>query len=290
MGKGKKVRSRHIDRLLIVGTSISILIALILYFSGVDTLQSLIVGILGIVLTIQIDFIGRLEHLAIKNTSDTRLLQQIGTSGVFRDLLVEVVGYCARIASGNLRLELFAKRAVIETERYRDIMMRLSRGELRTGPYDNDAIVYLINMAKDRLDVVSLSSANDEWWDTPMGEKTWKANVDAIARGITITRVFIFDEYTKAREATMQKHEASGVKVHWSLIDDLPVELRVGFAVFDDWVCYQIVQTADGRVAEYVFTYDEADVRKLKHCFERVLFVSHQFATKQNQIVDPRTQ
>jgi hypothetical protein len=267
---------KFIDKFLAAGIVASIMLSLLLYFSGVDTISSLIIGLLGSILTLQIDQIARVEQSSERIEQKSDLAHKIDNSQHFRDLLRELISKTVQ-AENTISNDFFMNRAAIEIERTRDFMDELSKGRLRTGQNENDLILQLLDRATSQMIVISLASANDMWWDSPMGKKFWEANLAAIQRKLQIIRVFVFDKQTPEREKIMKKQASQGIKVFWVKQDELPLELRASLAIFDDKVGYQIIQTSDGSASGYIFTMDESDIRRMKRVAERVIFMSNQY-------------
>jgi len=215
-----------LDRFVLAGISASVVLSLVLYIVGVDTVSSLIVGLLGTVLTMQVDLMGKTERAIARKDANTDLIGRIEQASGFQELLFEIIEYAFRV-SNRISDEWFRQRAVLEMERLKDFLQALSKGTLQTGPIDNDALILLMNQAKKQLVVTSPTSTDEDWWLSPRGRKFWQANIDAVQRGVGVTRIFLFEESTGNIQEVMQEQLLSGVNVYGVRYADLPVDLRV---------------------------------------------------------------
>ena len=67
----------YLDPVVIIGTLISVIIAAILFFTGVDPILSFIFGLLGVAVSLLIDLIARTTSLEIKTLQTIDLSHKI---------------------------------------------------------------------------------------------------------------------------------------------------------------------------------------------------------------------
>lgn len=274
--------TKYIDKFLAVGIVTSLTLSLILFFSGVDTVSSIIIGLLCTILTLLIDMIARIEKTIERYNVDIDIAQKIEKSN-FRDMLNEIVEYTYVVETSKVN-KAFLKSLILQMEQFKDFMSELSKGRLHTTPNENDLILQLISEAKSYIRVTSLPSVSaQDWWKTTIGKKFLDANGEAIKRDVKIERIFIVDEYNAEWSRLMRSHFERGVSVFWVRLTDLPSEMRISLAVFDNKVAYQIIQSSDGKISGYLFTVEISEVRKMERIAERIMFMSNKYSPEEIQ-------
>ncbi len=83
--------------------------------------------------------------------------------------------------------------------------------------------------------VTNIAEFGPEWWESPVGGAYWEANLQALARGVEIIRVFIATDRTDPGLLTiLAEQRTAGVDV---LVLDraaVPEELHVNLVVWDE--------------------------------------------------------
>ena len=269
---------KSIDKFMLSGFAFSVILSFGLYIVGVDTISSVIIGLLGTILTVQLDQVARMENAILKDKLSVQTYKKIENATLFTNALFRIIDK-SNIISESITNSTFQARALLEIEKLRDFLDALSKGQLLTGFRENEIILSLMEGSENEFIVTSPSLVDDNWWDTPMGEKFWQANVAAIKRRVKITRIFLFETETlnDDQKKRMKQHQLAGVNVLWITIEQIPVDFRISAGVFDNNVGYQLNQAADGSVSDYVFTIDQSSVRKLTNKLERLAFMSNQY-------------
>jgi hypothetical protein len=136
--------------------------------------------------------------------------------------------------------------AHLEIERVADLLEGLGRGgHTRTGE-DEHWLLALTGSAQSTIDATSLSSVDDGFWISEIGERYLLCQEDAVRRGVRIRRVFVpHDEEAAASEefrAVCRRQVGLGIEVRVLLPADVPREagMLTDFVVFDGDLSYEV--------------------------------------------------
>lgn len=105
--------------------------------------------------------------------------------------------------------------------------------------------------------------SGQSWWDARGVPTYLEENKRAIARGVTIHRVFIVDEYEEVIERFIRSHVALGVQASWLHASSLAPALRTNVLVWDGRIGWRAQMTTTGEVSENWLYTGEADVSRL---------------------------
>jgi hypothetical protein len=258
---------KFLDPILIVGVLSSIILSFILYTLGLDTYPSTIIGLLGTIITLQIDVIGRTESAVEKtiqyNTS-WRTLEQIPW---FKENIEQIIQACY-LVDHDSHNDIFVENAKAEIERCRDNLLELSRGQLRTIFQDSQLMLRATERTRQSLKAVSVSNPQTgfAWWNGPVGKRYWNSNKDALRRGIVTERIFAYSTWTEELARIVAEHSKEGVKVYTVKLEDLSPNLRVGSIIFDQDFAYELRLSSDGQPVEHLWSIHTSDIsRKTKN-------------------------
>lgn len=266
----RKKQSVIVDPVLIIGTVLSVLLAVIFYVRE-DTAQALgtVAGLLGGVITLQVQTLlkerRRIDH-------ETRVGTMVST--------IEKIPWLPDLMEPMLRAAKHVERQYKGTpaeDACRDAfeeclrtLADLERGHFRTPYGDNGVFLRLIRQARRQICVTSVPSVDLDWWREPIGREYWRAQVDALARGVVIRRVFIYREWTSELDALAREQADAGVKVRRIHADRLSPALRVISGLWDDSCGHELSYTAGGEAVYDTFTVSPPDIERLMRQFEMI--------------------
>lgn len=253
---------------LVLGVSVSVTLAVILYFaSSVSLIDSFLVGLLGTVITILIDISGRLASIERDATF-------VFNAGKFAERIREIAqasGEISRNYGGRLpELELLGRyqRIAGELEELRNGRIRSSGGDylnlLKACDQARSEILAVTNVYRNKADGLS-------WWDSEVGRTYWEGNRAALKRGVRITRVAIVESISSmdpAISAFLAIQETAGVEVR--VIESRAVDptLHFNIALIDGLVAWEARSNAQGIQYENVVSYASSDVARIRHHYE----------------------
>ncbi|MDR7275854.1 hypothetical protein [Catenuloplanes atrovinosus] len=150
--------------------------------------------------------------------------------------------------------------------RFAEELEGLARGQLRTAAWDADRLVELTRRCRRRMRAITnISEIGPAWWDSPIGREYWRANEEAIGRGVEITRVFIVaDRADPAVAALIERHTAARVRTLTLDRADAGRDLLVNTVIWDDAQAWQAEMDPYGTIRGHVFHHDPETVRRLR--------------------------
>ena len=116
----------------------------------------------------------------------------------------------------------------------------------------------------------SVPAVDLDWWLQPVGRQYWQAQLEALARGVAIRRVFIYQTWTAGLDALAREQAEAGVAVRRIHNDRLPPNLRIITAIWDGTCGHELSYTAGGDATADSFTVSPPDLERLTRQFEAI--------------------
>ncbi len=255
----------HTDPVAMVGIALSLTLSVALDLTGAATgVESLLAGLMGTTISLLLDSLARAErrfHL--------RTLME-GAPWLASAIVPLVVGTREAIENyPDTRVAVEARRRyqriTVETEQ-----LRLGR-IIRPGTDYQD----LMGATRDcvsRLDATSnvmpRASGELSWWSSDIGRHYWAVNLDAIARGVQITRIFAYVTMTDQLQALIDEQSQAGVRVGllpWGTVDR---SLHLNLVIWDGTSSWEGRMSAHGEISENHFSVHPVDLDRLVNAFE----------------------
>lgn len=270
MNRQRQRSSLTLDPILVIGIILSVGLSVIFYVRE-DTAQAMgtVAGLIGGMITLQVQTLlrdkRRIEH-------ETRVGYMIST--------IEKIPWLPDLMEPMLRAAKHVEREFKGTpaedacrDAFEDCLRTLAdleRGHFRAPYGDNRLFLSLIKNCRTSMCVTSVPSVDLGWWLQPVGRQYWLAQVDAIARGIEIRRVFIYQEWTDDLDALAREQIAAGVHVRRVHADRLSPALRVITGIWDGTCGHELSYTAGGEAVHDSFTVSPPDLERLMRQFELI--------------------
>lgn len=273
---------KYLDPVLLTGVFTSILIAVALYLLGVETFQSTLVALLGTIITLQIDQIGRTESAIEKTRQYATSWQKLETSSWLKEYIEQIIE-ASYVVGTSLRSDIFVESAKLEVESCRNNLQEMARGQLRTP--DHRLMLRATERAKERLRAISVSNPVEGfgWWTSPIGRRYWEANLEMLAKGVRIERIFVYDQLTDKLQDLVREQATAGVEVFTCSSARLSNDLRVNSILFDESFVYELRVSADGKPLEHLCSVNASDIsRKLRNYEAVKLLADKQDVAKQD--------
>ncbi|PRX64713.1 hypothetical protein B0I32_10874 [Nonomuraea fuscirosea] len=267
---GKKPHPLALDPVLIIGTALSVLLGVIFYVRE-DTAQglALVAGLIGGVITLQVQTLLREKRRVDHETKVGQMVATIEKIPWLPDLMLPMLR-----AAKHVEREYAATPAVDACRAAFEDCLRtladLERGHFRSTYGDNAVFQRLIGQTKHTMCATSVPSVDLDWWNEPVGRQYWQAQLDALARGVTIRRVFIYKEWTAELDSLAREQLAAGVKVLKVRAERLPPALRVISGLWDGTCGHELSYTAAGEAVYDTFTVSPPDLERLMTQFEMI--------------------
>lgn len=192
-----------------------------------------------------------------------------------------------RLDIGDILFELKSRRAVegIHSIFVRDVALNEVRkrdsifNDIAQGRVYFDSVgsmmqVYyelLRNPGVKKIRATSMVSVNVVW-ESERGRKTLEENLEAVQRGVSIERIFIFpDEATRDRSGDhLRKQAEGGIAVRTVLSRDLDAANRRDFMVTDSGVLLDYSIGPDGDIVECMVSANRQDLQKYDGIYAQI--------------------
>lgn len=254
----------HTDPVALVGISLSILLSVTLDLTNAATgVESLLAGLMGITISLVLDSLARAErrfHLRTLLDGPPWLVRATPqVAGALREAAERHAG--TRVAAeAQRRFEEFRRQAE-----------QLAAGRIiRPGDDGEDLVGATRDCAREMFGLTNVMprvSGELSWWRGDVGRRYWEANVAALARGVRITRVFVYATLSPELSELVEAQRRAGVRVGLLPIGAVSPHLHVNLAVWDGSSCWEGRMTAHGEISENEFSVHPADVERLTRVF-----------------------
>ncbi|MEH0822615.1 MULTISPECIES: hypothetical protein [unclassified Micromonospora] len=261
----------HTDPVALIGITLSIALSVALDLTNAASgVESLLAGLMGITISLLVDSLARAErrfHLRTLLDGPPWLVQSTPQ-------LVSAVREAA---------ERHADTRVAAQARHRYEQFRIEAEQLAAGrivrPGDDDED--LIGATRDctrRLDgltnLAPRASGELSWWRSEIGRRYWEANLAALARGVRITRVFVYATLSDELTELVDEQRRAGVRVGLLPLGALSPHLHVNLALWDGASCWEAKMSVHGEITENQFSVNRADVDRLTRVFDQCASVA----------------
>lgn len=279
MKKSLDSRNPLLDAVLVIGLLLSIGLGLFvaLVSPGTTKLLALVVGLLGTVLTFQLDNLRRLERRFDAEDGRLRLLKAIEA---YPRLLPEIT-HIVETASTTLKSGVNDEFTAEIHECFRSMrsnLIRLANGQMLTK--DGNTTWMESRIHEVTRSIHSTSFATDlDWWASPSGQRYMEENLMALSRGASIERIFILDDDFTAFKEVMRNQSERGIGVFIASPSKLPIELVRNFAIYDEMYLVEDQVNASGTVTGYLHSKNESDLIDAVAAFARLRTLSNRFET-----------
>jgi hypothetical protein len=246
---------------LIAGVVLSAVLGVFFYIkTDVATAMATYAGLVGIVITLQVESALRERRLAEELTRQQRLVNRVESIGWLPDLLDQALNALDEIEreqAGTVAADLARKAFAAFLAQTRD----LRRGRYST-TLESVAVVLvheLTERAQHTLRGTIPGSDNPEylqWWQSVRGQAYWRGDLEALRRGVAIHRVFLYQTWNDQLAALIEAQRASGVHTLRVAVEKLPPTLRVNLSIWDEAAGLERRGNAVGDLidSDYVFT------------------------------------
>lgn len=225
---------------LVIGVTLSTVLGVFFYFkTDLTTAVATFAGLVGTTITLQIESLLQERQSRESASRQQEFMRQIESTPWMPDLLNQAVDSYASIArtyGGTATVLGLAYKAF---EDCRTQLSELQRGRYIT-PDPDESPNSPTHVLTDRLQhtLLATSSGDDiSWWlDSSLSRVYWQRNIEAMKRGVTIKRIFIYRDWTAEIESLVEAQHAAGVHIFRVAENRLPAALCLNIVLWDD-VC-----------------------------------------------------
>lgn len=253
----------HSDPIALVGICLAIVLSVCLDVTGAASgVESLTVGLLVTLLSLVLDASARAERRF-------HLKQVLRAPDWLADSVTSVSTAVQRISErypGSV-IEEEARRRL---RRLSEELDELGRGRVERPGDDGEHLLNATRNCRVRMEAVTNVVGDPLWWRSALGEAYWQANLDALARGVRIRRVFLVDRTDAALEELVERQRRAGVEVVVRHREQDP-GLRLNSVVWDGRYAWEARMNARGEIVAQLFTVNEQDTGRLRESFRRLV-------------------
>jgi len=257
------------DPFLIAGTAISIITSVILYLSGSDTAISVLIGLVGSVVTLQIDILARVERLRDEESEAKILYNRVRNAQSFTQSIFTLIDRVEDISQSKPNT-LLIDHTRQQLDEVNENLRMVSAGRIKLDFWHSDLLIKAVEQAQNKIMAVSPVDIDDEWWKSSIGKKYLEAHRKAKKRGVSLTRIFLLKDLTQDIREIMAEQVKIGINICYAYQNDLPSELQEAFVLFDDDYLHRTISEKQGD-QQNIFSVNPADISKYQRNFSRLL-------------------
>lgn len=233
-----------------------------------DATHALLVGLVGATATLVAD--------GLRRAQDRFRLRDMVESA---DWLPGAVASLA--ASSRQIVDRYAEPEIVDEARRRVRAFtaefeELARGRIVRPPDDYDLLLAGTRACHRRLSAITTVPAGPggvRWWRSAAGRRYWRANLDALSRGVAVTRIFVCASVDPDLAELVTEQSRAGVRTMVAPRETLSSGLLPPSLVIWDgrraWQGWVSAPGGDGAGSSpgNVFTVEEQDLRRLRAAF-----------------------
>jgi hypothetical protein len=267
-----------LDPVIIIGVLFSIGLSIVLYFVGVDTITSVIIGLSGTTISLLLDLLARGKQLEKLVLETFGLSSDLNADSWAKERLVEIIQSWKKILEADYH-PLLLQIAKLRTQDARDDLVAIASGEIVTDATENRLLAVVVEEAKSSVKAASMVSL--DFYNSSAGQKYLKINYEAVKRGVNLTRIFIVDELTTEKAHLMNEMVKNGIDV-WSVMENLvPDELISAFVISDDYLVWTTEFTPDMQFREHHISIKSEDVLRNSNKFDNLKWLAEKYVPKE---------
>lgn len=250
--------------IIVIGTSLSILVGIVLFLIGEDSISALLVTLVGIVISLLLEIISKLQHNEI-------VLDSLSKDPWLHKVVQEISVSYIKVRDGT-RDRFFLERGNKALEDCARILMDLSKCHLFVTQLEENVILpELILRTKKEARAVSHISLLPKW-SGEFGHKYLQSNAEVIARNRKITRIWIVPKAsTDSVKELVIKQCAVGINVRIAIEEEQPDELIDSYLIVDEDIVSQSQIIPGGRRQSALITNDPREVQDFIRRFEALV-------------------
>ncbi|BCJ61443.1 hypothetical protein [Micromonospora endophytica] len=259
----------HTDPVALTGIALSIALSVTLDLTGAASgVESLLAGLMGITISLLVDSLARAERRFHLRT----LL--VGPPWLVR--AVPEVATAAREAVERHRDTRIAAETQRRFERFQEDLGQLRQGRIIRPGTDYQDMLGATRDCVRELEALTNVLPRLAWWGSDIGRRYWSENLAAVARGVRITRVFTYSDFSDELAELVARQRRAGVRVGLLRTEAVPADLHVNLIRWDGEACWTAGMSAHGEITENRFSVNASDVTRagetFRSCVARATF------------------
>ncbi len=272
--------SKSSSQALTAGIIISILVPIFLIFYNTDAITSLLIGLVGLSVTLLYDLHKRMPrdfndlHSHLQQDKEEiidllKLEKDLFEDDWLLDIVSQIIDDSQRVKEN--KYEAFIERRNMALIDCRNTIHGLSEGFLDTDIYSEYSFGVL-GIKQAAKSIKAVQYADPIYWREQYGDDYLQSNMKAIERKVKLTRVWIQSRETLIDiQDIINKQQEMGVEVFVSEPEGIPLQLLSDYVIMDDLLFVKLDLTSDGKGRLERHSIDEIEVAKANERFNRLL-------------------
>lgn len=243
----------------VVGVIASIGIGVFFYFrTDLKAALATFAGLLGITIALQVEMLLQNRRSTGKLTDNQRFTSRVEAIPWLPDVLDQTLDALHVVERAHK--STMAPSLARETfEACLGRLKTLQRGHFET-PYDDIILLYsLLEETSESLLATSVSNDDLQWWMSSHGQTYWRLHEVALQRGVSITRIFIYDIWTEDHEKLAAIQQSGGVNTLRVNRNALPAALRLDMIIWDGRSGYESRLNSTGEAIANHYTLSRSE-------------------------------
>ena len=213
-----------------------------LLLDDTDRKVEMAVSVLGLVLGLQLELIRRVLRRAGLHDRASRMIAQVEElPAEFAQRVREnaaLLTVAARVGAGDT-----VYRRALEThlEDQRTWLDQFNAGIIEVESDDATLLLEWTAAARQSIRATMVARTDVHWWHSRPGRQLWQANLRALARGVMIQRVFMYDSSPAQLRTLVEEQAAAGVEAYVVRLDRLRPDLRIDITIIDNARSHEVV-------------------------------------------------
>ncbi|GAB3169278.1 hypothetical protein GCM10027059_33830 [Myceligenerans halotolerans] len=257
--------ARYADPVLIIGVLLSVGLSIVLDLTDATTTgESILIGLVGTTLTTVVDTTVRAE----RRFRWRALAERDAAADLQVERLLERAAHVVVEHPGTLvEREVAARFGALAAD-----LVQMGEGRVLTARSDAGALLDRTRAARREIVAVTNIHTPDPhdsaWWSDTVGEQYWRANLDALERGVEVTRIFVYSAMTDELRALIAQHREAGVQVGVVHRGRIAPGLAMNLVLWDRKAGWEARTNAHGDVVGNCFTINTGDLDRLRRTFD----------------------
>lgn len=252
------------DFVLAIGIVIAIAVAVVMWLTLHEPLNTVIIALLLVVITLIGELLVRTRRYAATATALSKLGEVIYTFQPLRDFVIKAVDDYEKVARLNNASYLDYAHSCMTSSNA--TLHDLSEGIYRVPPLRESEGLIDSTILEDTRETFKATSFGDleKWWSSPGGKTYLSENVDALKRGIPIIRIFIYQDHNSrdALARIVAEQMKLGIDVWLIHARSIPEHLREDYIISDGTLVSFGEVSTDGMLRKPVISINDYEVKK----------------------------
>lgn len=257
---------------IIVGILASFLLGGVMYFVGKDTIESLIIGMLGSIFTILFSTKIDMDESQKTILNSIKTSKKINSTPILKDLISSAIKNYKKIEKYNNKTLQY--EAIESLRRFSVEIEDLSTKKINTEKEDVRVKILFSLLKEAKNNIYSVSYLDR--WEEELGRKTFIENEKSIKNGIEIERIFLLERESKESLEIITKHFKIGVKCFVAIESKVPDDLRKYMILIDKIAITIPIFNKNGVNNGGFISFDKKDISKSYDSWKRLKLYSEE--------------